>query len=129
MVMVALPWLWHNGCNTCQSNRATDHDSEVDGDKANELHDIKIRNNAGQMISVRAIAMFRLIEGPTALDIFNGQHMVQFAANPGSDVTLEQARRQCEIIRERLGENCDSRRRPNPPGWETMARSNELARR
>jgi RND family efflux transporter MFP subunit len=65
-----------------------------------DLRNIKIRSNAGNIIPVAAIAAVHAETGPAALNYLNGQLMIEITANPEPSAKLAEARRQCESLAE-----------------------------
>jgi multidrug efflux pump subunit AcrB len=69
-------------------------------DWVKDLRQLKVRNARGEMVPLGALVSIREIEGPAALDFFDFLPKGEITANPGSGVTLEQARAACEALAE-----------------------------
>jgi multidrug efflux pump len=68
------------------------------GQKAEDLKRLKVRNDKGKMVPLGAIVSVRQVEGPRALDRFDGRPMVEITVNPALGVSLEQVRTLCEDL-------------------------------
>lgn len=72
------------------------------GDWAKDLRKLKIRNARGQMIPLNTLVKVGEAAGPAALDFLDFWPMVEITANPGPEITLDVARKLCEVLAEEV---------------------------
>jgi multidrug efflux pump subunit AcrB len=70
--------------------------------QAEDLKQLKVRNNNGDMVPLGTIVSVRQVEGPVAIDRLDGRPMVEITANPSAGVSLAQARTLCEGLAEEV---------------------------
>jgi multidrug efflux pump subunit AcrB len=63
-----------------------------------ELKQLKVRNSAGDMVPLGAIATFQTWTGPVLVERYNLRRMVGLIAHPAPGVSLTEARRVCETV-------------------------------
>jgi multidrug efflux pump subunit AcrB len=71
------------------------------GPGANRIKDVErlmVRSDQGEMVPLKSIAKVERVAGPTILDRFNGEPMVEITANPAEGVSLAEVRTLCEEL-------------------------------
>jgi RND family efflux transporter MFP subunit len=87
-----------------------------------EIAQLKIRSNHGEMVPLGTIAQVRQVSGPRVVDRLNLKPMVEITANPAPGVSLAEVRSVCESL-------ADDVLRPSPAYRLTWLQELPLARR
>jgi multidrug efflux pump subunit AcrB len=72
------------------------------GKRIEDLQQIKLRNDKGQMIPLSSFATTRPSERPIVVNRLDLRPMVEITANPAAEDSLAQARKLCETLLEEL---------------------------
>jgi multidrug efflux pump subunit AcrB len=70
--------------------------------QADDLKQLKVRNNKGEMVALSAVMTIRGVEGPEVVEHLDGMAMVSITANPAAGVSLAEARALCERLAEQV---------------------------